>query len=72
MDVYVQSTIGACSEFVVDGKKKEIAIVISPLKLVQDEKNEKNLKVNSGCNMWRACQNAECQFSLLNRGGEGK
>ena len=44
MDVYIQSTIGVCSEFIVGGKKKEVSIVISPLKLVQ---KDNNLKVNS-------------------------
>ncbi len=70
MDVYIQSAIGICSEYTdISNKRRDVSIVISPLKLVQDDSA---LKVNSGCNMWRACRNIECQFSLLNRGGDKK
>ena len=60
-DVYIQSQIGVCSECIIGGKKVETSVVISPLKVKQME-NE--LRVNSGCNMWRACENKRCQFSL--------
>lgn len=71
MDVYVTSVMGPCTEFLDENKKKqEISVVISPLKITGDEKN---LKVSSGCNMWRGCQNLRCQYSmsgLVNREGK--
>jgi hypothetical protein len=69
MDVYVQSMVGECSEAVIEGKRKTVSIVISPLKLVQRDKE--TLKVISGCNLWKACQNLSCQFSLANREEKG-
>ena len=60
MDVYVSSEIGTCSEF--EPKHKDpVSVVISPLRLESNEAGD--LKVISGCNMWRACQNAKCYFS---------
>lgn len=64
MDVYIQSEIGVCAEFVLEGKKREVSIVISPVKV---EMSESQLKVVSGCNMWRACENRACYFSLKAR-----
>ena len=64
MDIYVQATIGVCAEFKVGGKKEETSIVISPLKITTDESV---LKINSGCNMWKACKNTGCQYSLIAR-----
>jgi hypothetical protein len=62
LDIYVSSTIGPCTEFVdLDkGKKQEISVVISPLKILQFDTT---LKINSGCNMWLSCQNLKCQYS---------
>lgn len=65
MDIYILSTIGECSAY----KPKQgnaVSVVISPIRI---EGGETNLKVISGCNMWRGCQNANCQFSLAARQG---
>ena len=63
MDINIVSMNGECSEY--EPKQKEaISIVISPIRI---EGPETNLKVISGCNMWRSCQNAGCQFSLAGR-----
>lgn len=59
------SVIGPCTEFMLDGKKREVSVIISPLKVNQDDNS---LKVISGCNYWKACQNLGCQFSLIARG----
>lgn len=62
MDIYIQSTVGPCTEYInEDNKKQEISIVISPLKITN--KNDV-LKVSNGCNMFHACQNKKCQYSL--------
>ncbi len=61
MDIYVQATPAICNEFVNAGKKQAISTVISPLKITQIEQT---LRVSSGCNMWKACENPKCQFSL--------
>lgn len=65
-----QSSLGVCTEYISpDKKKNEITIVISPLKVSQDQDGD-ILKVISGCNMWKSCHNKCCQFSLLARPGE--
>lgn len=63
MDVYFQSEIGSCAEFE-PKQKAPVSIVISPLRV---EGTENRLKVISGCNMWRGCQNAKCYFSAAGR-----
>jgi len=63
MDIYVQSEIGVCSEFL-PKQKTPISVVISPLRV---EGEEKHLKIISGCNMWRNCENANCYFSAAAR-----
>ena len=65
----MQSQIGLCSEFVNNGKKQEVSIVVSPLKVtgIEDMTKGSALKIISGCNMWRACENVKCQFSLVSR-----
>jgi hypothetical protein len=59
--VYFTATIGECTEFILDGKKQRVSVVISPLKVYSEEET---VKVNSGCNLWKACQNKQCQFSI--------
>lgn len=62
MDIYVQSEIGICQEFMRTKSKKEaVSVVISPLKLITS--NENSIKVQTGCNMWRDCHNSSCFFS---------
>jgi len=58
--VYFQAEIGECHEFLLSGKKQTISIVISPLKVTNEEGN---MRVSHGCNMWKACENTHCQFS---------
>ena len=66
MDVYVQSTVGICDIFIGDdGKKSTTSIIVSPTKLITED--EKNIKIQNGCSMWRACHNAKCYFSLKAR-----
>lgn len=65
MDVYVASEIGTCSEYL-PKQKESISIVISPIRI---EGIEGNLKVVSGCNMWRGCKNDKCYFSSGARQG---
>lgn len=67
MDIYFQSVIGECTQFKPMPKGIiGVSIVISPLRV---EGKEGNIKVISGCSLWRGCQNANCQFSLAARQG---
>ena len=65
MDLYVVSAIGSCSSFEPQ-QEADVSIVISPLRV---EGEEGNLKVISGCSLWRGCENSKCQFSLAARQG---
>lgn len=69
VDIYIQSEVGVCQEFkaVRQGKKETISVVISPVKVISDPDNEKNIRVQNGCNMWRGCFNSSCFFSLAAR-----
>ena len=70
MDIYFVSTVGVCEEFrttkIKEKKldKESVSVVISPLRA---EGQEGNIKVAHGCNMWRACQNKDCYFSMAAR-----
>lgn len=66
MDIYIQSEIGICNEFMSGkGKKKEsVSIIISPLK-VQSE--DTTIRVISGCNLWQGCHNPSCFYSKAAR-----
>lgn len=67
MDIYIQSQIGLCQEFmVVKGKRETVSIIVSPLKVIGID--EKNLKVVNGCNMWQSCENVRCFYSKAGRG----
>jgi hypothetical protein len=65
-DITFGSTLGQCAEFSKDGKKQEVTVVISPLKLTEENGTT---KVISGCNLWKACENRDCQFALAARPG---
>ena len=70
MDIYVQSQIGLCSEFMDEGKEKakqEVSIVISPVRVTGSEGTNNALRIVSGCNMWQACCNHKCYFSKAAR-----
>ncbi len=69
--VYVNSEIGNCNEFTMGGKKQSISVVISPLKVTADE-SAGVIKINSGCNFWKSCENIRCQFSQVAYGGPKK
>jgi hypothetical protein len=69
MTIYVNSEIGNCTEFILKGKKQPISMVISPLKVTS---GNDILKINSGCNFWKACENNHCQFSQVSYGGPKK
>jgi len=60
-NVYFQAQIGECTEFVCDGKKQRASIIVAPLKVYS---NEDLVKVINGCNLWKACTNLNCQYSL--------
>ena len=67
MEVNIQATQGVCSEFVDDkGKKQTVSIVISPLKVMANEEQSK-IVVQTGCNLWKACRNKGCYFSMASR-----
>ena len=68
MDVYINSEIGICQEFIAEGgkKKETVSIIVSPLK-VQGDDSGMNLRVISGCNMWQGCYNGNCFFSKAAR-----
>ena len=67
MEIYVQATIGLCTEFIsaVDGEKAEVSVVVSPLKVTTED--ESKLRVVSGCNLWKSCHNGNCWYSLASR-----
>jgi len=67
IEINIQSIQGLCSEFI-DGasKKRDISIVISPLKVTANEEQNK-IAIITGCNMWKSCQNAGCYYSLAAR-----
>jgi len=64
MEIYVQATIGVCSEFktATDAEKTEVSVVIAPLKV--DSENESKLRLVTGCNLWQSCQNSDCWYSI--------
>ena len=43
----------------------EIQVVISPLKVIEEENA---VKANYGCNMWKACEQKRCQYSQVSKG----
>ena len=64
ISIYFQAESHTCTEFILMGKKKTVAVVISPLKAIE-AKNA--IKLTSGCNMWEHCENANCHYSLAAR-----
>jgi hypothetical protein len=67
-NVYFSSEIGVCPDYIHEGVKQEAAIVISPLKVTEDETKKKRVMwLASGCSRWKACENPTCQFSLIAR-----
>jgi len=67
VEVNIQATQGVCSEFMDDkGKKQNVSIVISPLKVTANEEQNK-IVVQTGCNLWKACHNGACYFSMASR-----
>jgi len=67
MEVNLQATPGICSEYI-DGhnKKREISVVIVPIKALTSNDGSA-VKLISGCNMWKSCQNEDCYFSMASR-----
>lgn len=63
-EIYTQATIGECDQFMLEGKKQSISVIISPLKMIQEKST---MKITQGCNMWRACENINCQYSQVHR-----
>ena len=72
MQVNIQAIHGVCSEFVDNkGKRREVSIVISPLKVATNE-DESKLSVITGCNMWKSCCNEGCYYSMVSRQKKSK
>jgi len=67
MEIYIQATIGVCSEFMgaPDAEKGEVSVVIAPVKVTSE--NESKLRVVTGCNLWQSCQNTGCWYSIAAR-----
>ena len=67
MEINIQAIQGACSEFIDDkGKQKTVSIVVSPLKVTANEEQSK-IVVQTGCNLWKSCQNKGCYYSMAAR-----
>jgi hypothetical protein len=66
MDIYTQATMGSCDQFMSDGEKSEITVVISPIKVSTNENGDK-IKIVTGCSMWKSCQNPDCYYSIAAR-----
>ena len=67
MQVNIQATQGACSEFIDEkGKKQTVSIIIAPLKVTANEEQSK-IVVQTGCNLWKSCLNEGCYYSLASR-----
>lgn len=65
---YFNSEIGVCQNYIHEGTKQEASIVISPLKVTEEEKKGKRtMWLASGCSLWKSCENPACQFSLIAR-----
>ena len=77
VEINIQAAIGTCSQFINEkGQMGELSIVIAPLKVRADQEMGKVVVVN-GCNMWEACHNEDCWYSLVARqrkrhGGESE
>ncbi len=67
MEINIGSVIGPCDQFIKDGEQVEVSIVISAIKVEATDEAGTKLKVVSGCNLWRACENGACYFSLKAR-----
>ncbi len=60
-ELYFQSTIGSCTEYVdINGQKRKITAVITPFKVI--EKNSV-ITVKTNCNHFLSCHNKECTFT---------
>ncbi len=68
-DVYFQAAIGPCDQFLCEGKKQTIQVVIAPLKVIEEENA---VKANYGCNMWKSCEQRHCQYSQVSKGPKTK
>lgn len=63
MEIKAETQIGKCDQFLAgDGDYIDTSIVIFPLKLVE---RDNIVKIVWGCNLWRSCRNADCQFSQV-------
>ncbi len=68
-DIHLNYSIGECKDFMQNGKKQTVSIVIAPLKVTDDGTE---VRIKSGCNMWKACQNPNCELSQVAYGGPKK
>lgn len=64
MDIYLESEIGECNNFTLNGKKERTSIVIAPLRV---EGPESRLKFATGCNLFVDCENKHCYYSAAGR-----
>ena len=67
MEINVQASPGVCNQFIDErGKKGEVTVVISPLRIEMNE-DESRINITMGCNLWRSCMNDSCYYSLASR-----
>ncbi len=60
--------IGQCKDFCENGKRKEVTIVVAPLRIMSKYKGEVQ-EVFLGCSYHYHCQNELCQYSRRAPGG---
>ena len=67
MEIYLQATIGICSEYMEtpNTEKTAVSIVIAPNKATAE--TDSKVRLVSGCNLWQSCQNVACWYSLACR-----
>jgi len=67
VEIHIQATVGICAEYMAepDAEKAEVSVVIAPLKVTLED--ESKMRVVTGCNLWRSCQNPHCWYSLAAR-----
>lgn len=60
-ELYFQSVIGPCTEFIDSGgQKRKVTAVITPFKLTE---KDSVISVKTNCNHHLSCKNKDCTFS---------
>ena len=69
-EIYFSAEVGVCNQFLIMGKKQDVSIVITPLKVTGKEEGQ--MKVTYGCNMWKSCENKNCAYPLISHPAQQK